>query len=236
MRPMVIVPTFNEAENIEELVTRLIAVEPEVDVVVVDDASPDGTGGIADGLTLKHEARVSVIHRRGKGGRGAAVMAGLRQGVRDGKYDRFVEMDADLSHLPEELGRLLAASESVDVVIGSRYVTGGRITGWSVKRRAWSKVSNTLIDLVLRLPIGDYTNGYRVYSRQAVEQLLRADLKERGYISLSEWAWVLHRSGMTFTDIPITFVNRRLGASKMSLREAAGALRALLRMRRQTAH
>ena len=121
-----------------------------------------------------------------------------------------------------------------DVVIGARYGEGGRITGWSRKRKAWSWLSNRIIDTVLRLPIGDYTNGYRVYNRKAVELLLTATLRERGYISLSEWACVLHRSGMSFTDVPITFVNRRLGTSKMSAKEAVGALRALVRMRRLT--
>jgi glycosyltransferase involved in cell wall biosynthesis len=145
-------------------------------------------------------------------------------------------MDADLSHLPEELPRLLVASAHADVVIGSRYREGGAIRGWSRKRRVWSHLSNSLIDLVLRLPITDYTNGYRLYDRRAVEVLLRTDLKERGYISLSEWAWVLHGAGLTFADVPITFVNRRLGTSKMSAREAIGALRALMRLRLHPAH
>lgn len=233
MRTLVVVPTFNEALNIEELVARLLTIDNEVDVMIADDASPDGTGPIADRLVAKHSGRVKALHRSGKGGRGAAVLAAFRQAVDEPAYGRFAEMDADLSHLPEELPRLLSASQHADVVIGSRYRDGGAITGWSRKRKAWSHLSNSLIDLVLRLPITDYTNGYRLYSRQAVEALLAADLKERGYISLSEWAWVLHRAGLSFADVPITFVNRRLGTSKMSAREAIGAVRALVRMRLQ---
>lgn len=236
MRTLVVIPTFNEALNIETLVTRLLAEGEEIDVLVADDASPDGTGEIADRLAAAHPGRVRALHRQGKGGRGAAVLAGFREGSLDGRHDRFVEMDADLSHLPEELGRLLAAAENADVVIGSRYRPGGSISGWSRKRKVWSHMSNSLIDHVLRLPISDYTNGYRLYDRRAVEALLHADLKERGYISLSEWAWVLHRSGMTFADVPITFINRRHGTSKMSAGEALGALRALVRMRFQPAH
>jgi dolichol-phosphate mannosyltransferase len=236
MRTLVIIPTYNEALNIEDLSLELLAVDSSIDVLVVDDASPDGTGDIAERLAGEHLERILVQHRKSKGGRGAAVLAGLRQGAADARYGRFVEMDADLSHLPEELPRLLVASAHADVVIGSRYREGGAIRGWSRKRRVWSHLSNSLIDLVLRLPITDYTNGYRLYDRRAVEVLLRADLKERGYISLSEWAWVLHGAGLTFADVPITFVNRRLGTSKMSAREAIGALRALMRLRLHPAH
>lgn len=229
---LAVVPTFNEALNLEELVDRLLLLEPRVDVLVVDDGSPDGTGVLADDLASRQPDRVAVIHRTAKGGRGAAVLAGLRRGM-EGNYGHFAEMDADLSHLPEQLPSLLKASASYEVVIGSRYLPAGEIIGWSRKRRAWSRLSNFLIDQVLRLPITDYTNGFRVYSRKAVEELLAADLKERGYISLSEWACVLHRARLTFTDVPIKFVNRRQGTSKMSVGEAVQALRALFRMRRQ---
>jgi dolichol-phosphate mannosyltransferase len=230
-RTLVVLPTYNEALNLETLVGRLLALDTPLDILVADDASPDGTGQIADALAQRNPGRVSALHREGKGGRGAAVLAGFRMGLaRD--YERFVEMDADLSHLPEQLPDLLKASEEADVVIGSRYVPGAAIEGWSSRRRAWSHLSNRLIDSVLGLPIGDYTNGYRVYSRPAVEHIVRAQLRERGYISLSEWACVLHRSGMTFKDVPTRFVNRRLGTSKMSAGEAFEALRALFRMRR----
>ncbi len=140
-------------------------------------------------------------------------------------------MDADLSHLPEELPALLAASENADLVIGSRYGRGSKIIGWSRKRKVWSRMSNRLLRTVLRLPTRDYTNGYRVYSRRAAAILAETEMRERGYISLSEWAWVLHHAGMRFADVPTTFVNRRQGISKMGTGEAVAALRGLLRLR-----
>ena len=230
-RSLVVIPTYNEALNIEQLVTELLALDDRIDVLVADDASPDGTGALVEGLGKRHPGRVAVLHRSEKGGRGAAVLAGLKQGLADERYTRLVEMDADLSHLPEELPDLLAASEHADLVIGSRYGRGSQIIGWSRRRKIWSRMSNLLLRGVLRLPTRDYTNGFRVYSRPAASVLATADLRERGYISLSEWAWVLHHAGMRFADVPTTFVNRRQGVSKMGTGEAVAALRALLRLR-----
>lgn len=230
-RSLVVIPTFNEALNIEQLVTELLALDERIDVLVADDASPDGTGALVEALGTRHPGRVGVLHRSEKGGRGAAVLAGLKQGLADERYTRLVEMDADLSHLPEELPALLAASEHADLVIGSRYGRGSRIVGWSRRRKIWSRASNLLLRFALRLPTRDYTNGFRVYSRSAASVLATADLRERGYISLSEWAWVLHHAGMRFADVPTTFVNRRHGISKMGTGEAVAALRALLRLR-----
>ena len=230
-RSLVVIPTYNEALNIEQLVTELLALDERIDVLVADDASPDGTGALVEGLSERHPGRVGVLHRSEKGGRGAAVLAGLKQGLSDERYSRLIEMDADLSHLPEELPALLAASEGADLVIGSRYGRGSKIIGWSRRRKIWSRMSNLLLRGVLRLPTRDYTNGFRVYSRPAASILTTADLRERGYISLTEWAWVLHHAGMRFADVPTTFVNRRQGISKMGTGEAVAALRALLRLR-----
>lgn len=230
-RSLVVIPTYNEALNIEQLVTELLALDDGIDVLVADDASPDGTGALVERLGDRHPGRVAVLHRSEKGGRGAAVLAGLKQGLADERYTRLVEMDADLSHLPAELPALLTASEHADLVIGSRYGRGSRIVGWSRRCKIWSRLSNLLLRGVLRLPTRDYTNGYRVYSRPAASVLASADLRERGYISLSEWAWVLHHAGMRLADVPTTFVNRRHGVSKMGTGEAIAALRALLRLR-----
>ena len=230
-RSLVVIPTYNEALNIEQLVTELLALDESIDVLVADDASPDGTGALVEGLATRYRGRVAVLHRTAKGGRGAAVLAGLKPGLADARATRRVAMDADLSHLPAELPALLAASESADLVIGSRYGRGSQIIGWSRRRKAWSRMSNLLLRSVLRLPTRDYTNGFRVYSRPAASVLASADLRERGYISLSEWAWVLHHAGMRFADVPTTFVNRRQGVSKMGTGEAVAALRALLRLR-----
>lgn len=232
-RSLVVIPTYNEALNIEQLAARLLALDDEIDVLIADDGSPDGTGALADELAARHPGRVRVLHRTEKSGRGAAVLAGIRAGLLDERYERLVEMDADLSHLPDELPALLEASEAADLVIGSRYASGSRIVGWSWRRRLWSRAANVLLRAVLQLPTSDYTNGFRVYRRRAAATLASADLRERGYIALSEWACIVHAAGMTFADVPTTFVNRRQGASKMGGGEAISALRALRRLRRR---
>lgn len=231
-RVLVIIPTFNEAVNIPLLVSRVLAQGAEVDVLVVDDSSPDGTGQIADGLARTFHPRVSVLHRSSKAGRGGAVMAGFRQALPDLRYEWFCEMDADLSHQPEELPAFFAASAGTDMVVGSRYIPGGRIEGWSSRRRVWSRTSNRIIRTVLGVPMTDFTNGYRLYSRRAVELLSGARLRETGYITLSEWAFTIHRAAFPLLEVPTVFINRRFGKSNMSASEAIGAIRALLRLLR----
>ena len=230
-RVVVILPTFDEAQNIPILVPFLLAVGDKVDVLIVDDNSPDQTGKIADDLAHRLPARVSVLHRQSKSGRGGAVMAGMRQALSDDRYAWFCEMDADLSHQPEELAAMLEAAAGVDMVVGSRYVPGGGIEGWGTVRRVWSRMSNRIIRTVLGVPLTDFTTGYRLYSRRAVEFLTRAPLRETGYIALSEWAYKIHGAGMPIREVPSVFVNRRFGKSNMSAAEAIGAIRALLRMR-----
>jgi dolichol-phosphate mannosyltransferase len=226
MRLAVIVPTYNEALNLPHLVPRIRAVQPDAEILVVDDGSPDGTATVADGLS------VGILSRSAKSGRGGAVLAGLIQACQDPDTEWFLEMDADLSHQPEELERLLAVREGADMVVGSRYLPGARIEGWSWRRKIWSRMSNRVIRMVLGVPMSDFTNGYRLYSRRAVEHLAGGRLRETGYISLSEWAYALHRAGMTIREVPTTFINRRLGTSNMSASEAVDALRGLIRMRR----
>jgi dolichol-phosphate mannosyltransferase len=230
-RVIVILPTFNEAQNIPILVPGLLAVGGQVDVLIVDDNSPDKTGRIADDLANRLGTRVSVLHRSSKSGRGGAVMAGMRQALADDRYAWFCEMDADLSHQAEELPAMLEAAPGFDMVVGSRYIPGGGIEGWGVVRRVWSRMSNRIIRTVLGVPLTDFTTGYRVYSRRAVQFLTKAELHETGYITLSEWAHALHKAGMSMREIPSVFVNRRFGKSNMSAAEAVGAIRALLRMR-----
>jgi dolichol-phosphate mannosyltransferase len=230
-RVLLVVPTYNEALNLPHLVPRILAAIPDVDIYVVDDGSPDGTGALAEQLG-RDTGRVRVVHRTTKSGRGGAVLAGLKAARDAGAYEWFCEMDADLSHQPEELERLLTARDDADMVVGSRYLPGARIEGWSWRRKLWSRLSNRMIKSVLRVPMSDFTNGYRLYSRRAVDHLARQRLRETGYISLSEWAYALHRAGMRIRDVPTTFINRRLGTSNMSASEAIDALRGLIRMRR----
>ena len=226
MRLAIVVPTYNEALILPHLVPRIRAVAPEARILVVDDGSPDGTARVAA------ELGVDVLERSTKAGRGGAVLAGLLRASREPDVDWFCEMDADLSHQPEELERLLAVADGADMVVGSRYLAGARIDGWSWRRKAWSRLSNLMIRTVLNVPMSDFTNGYRLYSRRAVEHLGGRRLRETGYISLSEWAYVLHRAGMTIREVPTNFINRRLGTSNMSASEALNALRGLIRMRR----
>jgi dolichol-phosphate mannosyltransferase len=228
---LIVLPTYNEALNLPHLVPRLLQVADDVRILVVDDGSPDGTGALAEQLSRTHAPRVSVLHRATKSGRGGAVLAGFRDALANPEYAWFGEMDADQSHQPEELPALIDAIRSADLVVGARYLPGGRIDGWPLRRRIWSRASNAIIRFVLRVPLTDFTNGYRLYSRRAVEHLTRSKLNETGYISLSEWAFVLHRAGMSMTQVPTHFINRRLGKSNMSAGEALGAIRALLRMR-----
>jgi dolichol-phosphate mannosyltransferase len=226
MRLAIVVPTYNEALNLPHLVPRIRAVAPDVRILLVDDGSPDGTARVAA------ELGVGVLERSTKAGRGGAVLAGLLQSSESDDVDWFCEMDADLSHQPEELERLLAVADGADMVVGSRYLPGARIEGWSWRRKVWSRLSNVMIMTVLGVPMTDFTNGYRLYSRRAVKHLAGRRLRETGYISLSEWAYALHRAGMTIREVPTTFINRRLGTSNMSASEAVNALRGLIRMRR----
>ena len=233
MRLAIVVPTYNEVLNLPLLIPNVLSVVSDGDLFIVDDGSPDGTGALAETFARENPGRVHVVHRSSKAGRGGAVMAGLRAASVDEAYDWFCEMDADLSHQPEELARLLAARDGVDMVVGSRYLRGARIEGWSWRRKVWSRLSNRLIRAVLGVPMTDFTNGYRLYSRRAVQHLVGRRLRETGYISLSEWAYAIHRAGFTIREVPTTFVNRRHGTSNMSAAEAMNALRGLIRMRRR---
>lgn len=233
MKLLVVIPTYNEALNLPHLVPRILAVMPEAEILVVDDGSPDGTADVARRLGTEHGGSVRLLERTTKAGRGGAVLAGLRTGREHGGYDAYLEMDADLSHQPEELPRFLEAAKDADMVVGSRYLDGARIEGWSWRRRAWSRMSNRLIRLVLGVPLSDFTNGYRLYSPRAVDHLAEAPLRETGYITLSEWAYVLHAAGMRLAEVPTVFINRRFGTSNMSAAEALNALRGLIRMKRR---
>ena len=236
-RVLIVLPTYNEALNLPLLIPRILAALADADVLVVDDGSPDGTAAVADGIAERSASRVSVMRRARKSGRGGAVLAGFRGGMADARYTHFSEMDADLSHQPEELPQMLArATAGADLVVGSRYVPGAPpVEGWSAARRIWSRSSNRLIRAVLRLPMTDFTNGFRLYSRRAVQRLAEQDLRETGFVARSEWAFVLHHAGLPIAEVPSRFINRRLGRSNMSLSEALGAARALVRLSRNPA-
>jgi dolichol-phosphate mannosyltransferase len=211
---LVIVPTYNEADNIGPLVARIRAAVPEAHVLVADDNSPDGTGKVADELASADE-RVNVMHRRVKEGLGAAYLAAFRWGLERG-YGVLVEMDADGSHQPEELPRLLTALKSADVVLGSRWIPGGRVVNWPRHRELISRGGSTYSRLLLDVPIRDVTGGYRAFRRETLEGLGMQQVASHGYCFQVDLAWRAVKAGFCLVEVPITFVERQRGASKMS--------------------
>ncbi len=210
----VVVPTYNERDNIEIIVSRVRSAVPDADLLVVDDNSPDGTGEIADKLAGE-DPHVHVLHRPGKAGLGAAYIAGFRWALERG-YNAMVEMDADGSHQPEELPRLLAALASADLVLGSRYVPGGAVLNWARSRELLSRGGNTYARLMLGLKLKDATGGYRVFRASTLRRIGLDDVESQGYCFQVNLARRTIRAGLTVTEVPITFVERERGASKMS--------------------
>jgi dolichol-phosphate mannosyltransferase len=211
---LVIVPTYNEAESLPDIIGRLRQALPSADILIVDDESPDGTGRLADGLAAADPA-VTVLHRPAKRGLGRAYIAGFERGV-DAGYRYLVEIDADGSHDPTELPRMLAAAEeSADLVIGSRWIPGGAVLNWPWLRRAISRTGNRYARMVLRSQIRDLTSGYRVYRAEALRTLEFDRVSSQGYCFQVELAWRLEKAGLRVVEHPITFVERAAGRSKM---------------------
>ncbi|MGH3545179.1 MAG: apolipoprotein N-acyltransferase, partial [Mycobacteriales bacterium] len=215
-RILVIVPTFNEADNIEQITSRLRTAVPDVAMLIADDNSPDGTGAIADRLADSDES-VHVLHRKGKEGLGAAYIAGF-DWAREHGYDVVVEMDADGSHAPEQLPALLAALDDADLVIGSRWVPGGEIRNWPRRRQLLSRLGNLYTRLALGLPFGDATGGFRVYRRQVLDAIDWSGVASQGYCFQVDLTWRTYQAGFRITEVPITFTEREQGTSKMSMR------------------
>ena len=213
-RVLVVVPTYNELENLPRLLDRLHAAVPAADVLVVDDASPDGTGALADERAAA-DGRVHVLHRSGKQGLGAAYLAGFGWALERG-YDAVVEMDADGSHAPEQLPDLLTALAHADVVLGSRWVPGGSVVDWPRRRELLSRGGNAYTRAMLRLPVRDATGGFRVYRRHVLERLHLEDVSSQGYCFQVDLVRRAYRAGFTVTEVPIRFVERIAGASKMN--------------------
>lgn len=211
---LVVIPTYNERDNLGPLVTELRSRYPSLDILVVDDSSPDGTGELADSLAAA-DASVHVLHRQSKEGLGVAYRTGFEWGLTRG-YDHFVEMDADGSHAPAELRRLLNASYSADLVIGSRWVRGGRVVDWPWYRRLISRAGTKYARLLLSLPVQDATAGYRVLSRRAVERLDLASVASHGYCFQIDVTRRIRAAGLPILEVPVTFVERQRGQSKMT--------------------
>jgi dolichol-phosphate mannosyltransferase len=226
-RVVMVVPTFNEADNIAWVVGRLRAAQPDVDVLVVDDNSPDGTGRIADELAAA-DPHVQVLHRTAKGGLGAAYLAGFAAAL-DAGYDVVGEMDADGSHQPEQLERLLTALESADLVIGSRWVPGGSIVNWPRRRELLSRGGNLYVRVLLGIDVRDATAGYRLFRRQTLEKIDLASVRSTGYVFQTDLVTRTLRAGLTVREVPIDFVERVRGDSKMSGAVAVESLRRITR-------
>ncbi|HZU49065.1 MAG TPA: polyprenol monophosphomannose synthase [Mycobacterium sp.] len=222
-RTLVIIPTFNERENLPLILQRLHQARPDVHVLVVDDDSPDGTGQLADELASTNSDWLHVMHRTTKDGLGAAYLAGFGWGLAE-QYSVLVEMDADGSHAPEQLHRLLDAVDAgADLVIGSRYIDGGMVRNWPWRRVALSKVANTYSRLMLGIGVNDITAGYRAYRREVLETIDLSAVDSKGYCFQIDLTWRTISNGFTVVEVPITFTERELGVSKMSgsnIREA----------------
>jgi dolichol-phosphate mannosyltransferase len=211
---LVIVPTYNERTNLPVLVEELMR-HPDVRVLVVDDQSPDGTGEVADSLARQYAGRVEVMHRSGKRGLGRSYIDGIKKAIHE-PVDLICQMDADLSHDPRQLPDLLAAAGGADVVLGSRYIPGGAIVNWPKRRRLLSRFANLYIRLVTRLGARDCTTGYRCWRREALAALPLDRFFSEGYSFLIEMLFVAARRGCRVAEVPITFVERREGESKIS--------------------
>ena len=219
MKLIVVIPTYNEAENIPRLAAILLALPvPDLNVLVVDDNSPDGTGQIADRLTAEYPGRIDVLHRSGKLGYGRATTSGFQRALELGA-DAIATLDADFSHPPELLPGLLEALKSCDIALGSRYVPGGGVDrDWPFWRKGLSRFANFYARTILQLPVHDVTGGYRVYRREALEKMPLERLRSNGYAFLVEVIYVAHRLGFNFKEVPFYFADRRFGQSKMSFR------------------
>ncbi|GAB1823363.1 polyprenol monophosphomannose synthase [Herbidospora sp. RD11066] len=214
-RVLVIVPTYNERDNLPRIVERLRSALPDADLLVADDNSPDGTGKVADELA-ERDGHVHVLHRPGKQGLGAAYIAGFQWGL-DRDYDVLVEIDADGSHQPEELHKLLAAVEGgADLAIGSRWVPGGKVINWPQSREFLSRGANTYTRIMLGMPVRDATAGFRAYRATTLRKIGIEDVQSQGYCFQVDLTLRTVRAGLRITEVPITFVDRAVGQSKMN--------------------
>ncbi len=234
-RVCVVIPTFNESENIEQLITQVNSALSnsgiEHQIIVVDDASPDGTGDIADkvALTIRN---LKVIHRPGRAGIGSAYKETFARVLAESSADVLCEIDSDLSHDPSALPSLVAATESgADVVLGSRYVKGGKILGWPLTRRIVSKGANLLARIILGLPVKDATSGFRAYKAEALRKIDLASVRMEGYPFQVEMVQKCKQAGLEITEVPYTFRQRKMGRSKLRRKEYFDFLKTVLRLR-----
>ncbi len=230
MRTLIATPTYNERENLEPFVSAVRAAAPDADLVIIDDASPDGTGDLADEIA-KRDDHVHAIHRPGKLGLGTAYVDAFRWGLGRG-YERFFEMDADLSHDPADLPKFFRAlDDGADVVIGSRSIEGGGVEGWGPGRHLLSKGGSLYARTILGLRVHDVTAGYKAFTRAALEAIDIERVRSNGYSFQIEMTYRAHVRGLKIVEVPVIFVDRRVGYSKMNRRIFAEAIRVVWKLR-----
>ncbi len=226
---LIIIPTYNEAENLERLLDAVFDVQPDVHVLVVDDGSPDGTGDIAD-RRAEQDERVHVLHREGKLGLGTAYITGFKWAL-ERDYPRVFEMDCDFSHQPKYIPDFLRASQSADLVLGSRYVPGGGTENWGWTRQLTSRGGNLYARLILGLPYKDLTGGFKCFRREVLETIDLDAIASVGYAFQIELTYRAHKAGFRITEVPIVFPDREQGVSKMSSGIVGEAMRNVLKLR-----
>lgn len=233
MKITLVIPTFNEAENLPILAERLFSQDiQDLKILIVDDQSPDGCGEVADSLHEQYGDKFEVIHRKNREGLGKAYVQGIEYALAQGA-EVVGMMDADLSHPPERLPKMLKALEQADIVIGSRYIEGGSLDDeWPLWRKALSRFANAYTRTILKLPIRDTTGGYRVWCREALESIPYAETKSSGYVFIVELAYLATLTGLRFAEVPIKFSERQHGESKMSFRVQFEAAMRVWQLRR----
>jgi dolichol-phosphate mannosyltransferase len=229
MKPVVIVPTYNERDNIDSLLSDLLSLPVDLSVINVDDNSPDGTGEAADAWAARYPDRVQVVHRAGKLGLGTAYIAGFKRAF-EARFDRIMTMDADFSHHPRYIPSMLDLSREYDLVIGSRYVAGGGTLNCSTKRKALSQGANTFAKVMLGLRAQDCTAGFRCYRREVLQAIDLDGIRSDGYSFLIEMIFYVQRRGFSIGEVPIIFEDRRRGTSKISRNEVIRALQTVERL------
>ena len=229
MNCIIVIGTYNEAENIPGLLTDIMKLGPNYEAIVVDDNSPDGTGKLVSGMAAK-DPRIHLVHRESRLGYGSAYLEGFRAALGMGA-DYIVQMDADYSHNPQDIPRLVEAAKDADVVVGSRYVKGGQIKGWPLRRRIISRAANLVARVLLKLPLRDCTGGFKCFRRSTLESISFEDVRSKGFASLYEINYFCHQSGKVLSEVPIIFVDRQAGQSKLSYKVILEALGVMLRLR-----
>ena len=232
MKILISLPTYNERENLEKLVTSILNLNIPLDILIIDDQSPDGTGEIADDLA-KRDSRIKVIHRPRKSGLGSAILAGFKYAIENG-YDWIMNMDVDFSHDPQDIPKFMDHLSNNDLIVGSRHVPGGKVVGWNWKRHMLHWLASCYTDLVLGRYVSDHTNSFKMYRVDVLKNLPLEEVMLKmgpGYVGHTLLIYLFHKGGYKIGEVPVTFVDRQEGQSKMSTKDMIEGLWAILKMR-----